>query len=47
MTADGCACSVRRRRDRCTSEGWHIVIEGEEKAIYVGMAELTEEERWL
>ena len=23
-------------------EGWHIVIEGEEKAIYVGMVELLE-----
>ena len=47
MTADRCARSVRRRRGRCASESWHIVFESEEKAIYVGMAELTKEERWL
>ena len=29
------------------ARGWHIVIEVEEKAIYVGMEELTKEERWL
>ena len=35
------------RRGRCTSERWHIVMEGEEKAIYVGMEELAEDDRWL
>ena len=39
--------SVRRRKGRCCGERRHIEIEGEEKAIYVGMAELAEEERWL
>ena len=39
--------SVRRRRARFCRERWHIVIEGIEEVIYVGMVELAEEERWL
>ena len=39
--------SVRRCRGRFCRERRHIVIEGIEEVIYVGMVELAEEERWL